>query len=526
MTKRDAPQAATPAKVFHLAAWALAAVCLAASLWLVLRSERRWAAAGKVDQSLQPPHKKETPSSSPNGDLLVDESAATAADAQATIDTPRSPNGPLMSEARSVVRTKQDRHRLGSERASVQMTMFFDYECPRCLQVEQQVRALMAKFPGDVSLSLRHYPESTDCNPALRSNAHRNACQAARAAETAAILKGETGFWEMHAWLFARMGRFSIDDLRDALPDLDYHDVGHFIETMNGEEPLELILRDVLDARTLPNIALGTMLMNGVQLESGEIDDALAQAVRFLEGQPPTDSLAAGPPQGPFSIELLNAAMAATVQVVNVVNGDQGSGVMIAKRGPVVYVLTADHLLAAKRRSADRGVGLEIRVFPAIAAPVPAVYRSVHVVDRAMDDDLAVLSFSTRQDIPEPLPICPLQRMPDDEPFPVLSVGWGGGVPTVVAGIASAKKRARKRFKTTATQMWELDKPSKPGQSGGPLIDPRGYVVGVASGNSGGHGYFCHTDLIHRLLYRNGLTSLYSEKAEATNVAEGAKTEQ
>ncbi|HVA49269.1 MAG TPA: trypsin-like peptidase domain-containing protein [Pirellulales bacterium] len=433
-----------------------------------------------------------------------------------TTDAGQSPGDRPEREERATARPTQERHRLGPEQAAVQMVLFFDYECPQCQRVEQDVRALMKRFPGGFSLSLRHFPQSTDCNHTLQLNTHPIACQAARAAEAAGIMKGEAGFWEMHAWLFERMGRFSGDELRDALPTMGYDDVDGFLATMNGEKPLENILRDVLDAATLPNVGLGTMVMNGIQLESGEIEDALAQAVRFLEGQPPTDALAASPdgssPQGPFSVELLATAMAATVQIVNVSNGDQGSGVMIAKSGSTVYVLTADHLLPKDRLSADRGERLEIRRFSTIAANGPAVYRSVQVVARAPDDDVAVLRFSTRRDVPAPLSICPPPQIPDDEPFPVLSIGWGGGVPTSVAGRVSATKRVRKRSKGAATLVWELNKPSKPGQSGGPLIDTHGYVVGVASGNSGGHGYFCHTEVIHRLLDQNGLKWLYAEK--------------
>jgi S1-C subfamily serine protease len=41
------------------------------------------------------------------------------------------------------------------------------------------------------------------------------------------------------------------------------------------------------------------------------------------------------------------------------------------------------------------------------------------------------------------------------------------------------------------------------GRSGGPLIDQRGFVIGICSGTSDGKGYFTHTHEIHRFLKQN-----------------------
>lgn len=506
---------------WRLAAWGLLGVCLAASLWLVMRSEQKWAAAPHSRQPIQSsieqaPEAPSTPEPAPASGFAggIVQPLETDRTAQSLANLPA-------QEKRSPTQSVHGHHRLGPEQAAVQIVLFFDYACQRCQRVEQDVRALMKRFPGGVSLSLWHYPQSTDCNHTLKLNTHPAACQAARAAETAGIVKGDAGFWEMHAWLFQRMGRFSIDELREALPTLGYADVEQFVQVMESDKPLQHILQDVLDAATLPNVGLATMVMNGVQLESSEIEDAMAQAVRFLEGSTETLAASRGAPsaEGPFSDELLANAVAATVQVRNLSNGDQGSGVMIAKSRSMVYLLTADHLLGGNQRStdnqklADRGDGVEIRTF-STAYNATIVNRSAHVLARSPDDDLAVLRFSTRQDVPALLPICSPQGIPHDPDFPVLSVGWGGGAPTSVAGKVSAKKRVRKGSKGAATLVWELNKPSKPGQSGGPLIDRHGYVVGVASGNSGGHGYFCHTEGIHRLLDKNGLKWLYADDAE------------
>lgn len=531
MRKKHSHRDLRASVAWRLAAWGLLGICLIASLWLVVRSEQKWAAARR-DQKASQPAAGQTAVASAHGDEpLAHESPTDATQPLEASDALASVPSPPTGAERSGDQPVPGHHRLGPEQAAVQILMFFDYGCQHCQRIEQEVRALMKRFPGSVSLSLRHYPQSTDCNHTLKLNTHPTACQAARAAETAAILKGEAGFWEMHSWLYQHRSRFSIDELRDALPSLGYQDVDRFLEVMDSAEPLEHVLRDVLDAATLPNVRLGTAVMNGIRLDGDEIEDALAQAVRFLEGQPATGAPAVLPVDRLagqlFSAEILATAIGATVQVVNVSNGDQGSAVIVGKSGATIYLLTADHLLGSGRppagagTSTDPGDRLEIRA-RSTADEAAVVYKSIQIVARAPDDDLAVLRFSTRRDVGAPLRICPPARIPDEETFAALLVGWTGGAPASVTGNVTAKKRVRKRSKGTATLVWELNRPSKPGQSGGALVDRDGYVLGVASGNSGGHGYFCHTEVIHRLLEESGLKWLYAEKTQRVEETTGA----
>ena len=214
---------------WRLAAWGLLGVCLATSVWLAVRSEKKWSAGRDAREPSQPSIAEPAKPSSFNDDAMARESPRDTRQPPETSDTIESRTAPPSRDGRPGDRPINGHHRLGPEQADVLIVVFFDYGSQRCQRIEQEARTLMMRFPGRVSLSPRHFPQSTDCNHALKLNTHPNACQAARAAETAGILKGEAGFWQMHSWLSQCRGRFTTGELRDALPSLGYTDVDNFL---------------------------------------------------------------------------------------------------------------------------------------------------------------------------------------------------------------------------------------------------------------------------------------------------------
>ncbi len=57
---------------------------------------------------------------------------------------------------------------------------FSDYECPFCAKAHEETKGLLAGRP-DVTLVRRHFPLDSECNPALKSRKHPQACALARA---------------------------------------------------------------------------------------------------------------------------------------------------------------------------------------------------------------------------------------------------------------------------------------------------------------------------------------------------------
>jgi S1-C subfamily serine protease len=210
-----------------------------------------------------------------------------------------------------------------------------------------------------------------------------------------------------------------------------------------------------------------------------------------------------------FPKEAQVRAVTATVRVVNAAKNAEGSGVLLKRNGPLVYVLTAGHVVEGAKR-------VEVTTFSADSHPkAAAVYRTAEVIAQSAEPDLAVLRLTTKDEMPGSATICPPSKLQEEKDFVALSVGCGGGgAPAAVLEDVKARRGVRKPGADTSVLCWETAKPPAKGRSGGPLLDRRGYLIGVDSGAGDGKGYDTHVEEVHAFLKRNGLTWLYEEKSD------------
>jgi S1-C subfamily serine protease len=206
-----------------------------------------------------------------------------------------------------------------------------------------------------------------------------------------------------------------------------------------------------------------------------------------------------------FPADVQAACLQATVKVVNVTQGREGSGVVVKQQDQLVYVLTANHVV-------EKAEKLEVHVFSPKSYPkAAATYDGARVFAQAKEPDLAVLVFATRDTVPGVARLCTAKQVPTGTDFPGLTVGCSGGkAPTCATETVKGKKVIRRPGEGDTTA-WELATPSAKGRSGGPLFDKRGLVIGIASGIGDGKGYYSHPEEIHRFLKRNDLANLAEE---------------
>jgi S1-C subfamily serine protease len=208
-----------------------------------------------------------------------------------------------------------------------------------------------------------------------------------------------------------------------------------------------------------------------------------------------------------FSKDAQTAALRATVKIVNLTANHEGSAVIVKQDKNLVYLLTAGHL-------ARPGDKLEIRTFTAESYPKPAnVYKAAEVLAANREKDIAVIRLATRDTMPGVLPLCPPKKVLNEKDFPGLSAGCSGGeAPVCQVETVRGKKSVRRPDDLEATLTWESTTAPAKGRSGGPLIDKRGFIIGVASGANDDQGYYTHIDEIHHFLKRNALNWLYEDE--------------
>ncbi|MBV9126153.1 MAG: trypsin-like peptidase domain-containing protein, partial [Planctomycetes bacterium] len=220
-----------------------------------------------------------------------------------------------------------------------------------------------------------------------------------------------------------------------------------------------------------------------------------------------------GPVQEPTEPDTFPALkqrlLAATVRIVMVPEGAQGTGTIIDASPPLVYVLTACHVVEGAQR-------LDVFTFPeSPAAGQGQGPWSGEVIARAKASDLALVRLVGRGVRVAPVRVCPPSLVPGFMPFPVLTAGCdGGGAPSCQTDILRGKVRAARWDGESAALYWEALHPPAAGRSGGAIVGRQGYLLGVCSGSYNHKGYYVSLEEIDRFLKDNGFGFLLEQNGK------------
>jgi len=221
--------------------------------------------------------------------------------------------------------------------------------------------------------------------------------------------------------------------------------------------------------------------------------------------QPPTTLETAG-----YTVDDRMTAVMATVWIVNPADITEGSGVIVAVRDQRLLVLTADHII-------DGGKTVDVLVYTATTYPKPTrVLRDARVIANSATRDLALVRTSNTPIRVAPLAICPLSELPKQSSFWTMTIGCGNGKPpTPLLDHVDASPMVQRPDAKHPVRLWQLHQAQSLGRSGGPMVDQQLRLLGIGSGTSGGHGYYCHLTEIDAFLRDNGFDSLIQSAAPA-----------
>lgn len=186
---------------------------------------------------------------------------------------------------------------------------------------------------------------------------------------------------------------------------------------------------------------------------------------------------------------------------VSVARGPTGTGVVIAVEGQVGWLLTAAHVAIHDR--------LEVAFATRQSYPEPAWYgRQATVVASWPDQDLALVRFETGGRTVRVLPLAPPWERPRRFPAIAWSIGWGAdGVPRAQLEQIQNREYVERNGKQ-GVFFWQTASPPTAGRSGGPLLDTRHRVLGIAVAARGTRGYYLHHDEILAALCQQGYSRL------------------
>ncbi|MCE7973943.1 MAG: hypothetical protein DYG92_06385 [Leptolyngbya sp. PLA1] len=155
------------------------------------------------------------------------------------------------------------RNGLGRENAPVTVVLIGDYREKTCAEADALLRVFTSGPEPTIRYQFVHFPVEASCNPATTLSRHPGACLAARAAEAAAGVDGQEGFWRMHDWLM-RNQAMPLDDsvLRQAAAEVSL-DPELFMEALAQPFTGENVAADATAAKSLGITSIPMIFVNG-----------------------------------------------------------------------------------------------------------------------------------------------------------------------------------------------------------------------------------------------------------------------
>ena len=146
---------------------------------------------------------------------------------------------------------------VGPADAKATIVVFSDYQCPYCARLERYIEQVMASFPDEVKLVVKHFPLTG--HPFSRQGA------------MAALAAGKQGkFWEFHRQLLENHDDLNEQKALDIAAKLGL-DMERFAKDRKSAESRLLIEKDLENGRAIGVTGTPTAFINGKQIRNQEL---------------------------------------------------------------------------------------------------------------------------------------------------------------------------------------------------------------------------------------------------------------
>jgi protein-disulfide isomerase len=154
----------------------------------------------------------------------------------------------------------------GSERATVTIVKFEDFQCPYCKTVQTTYQALLKRYDGKVRLVHKDLPLDA---------IHPQARQAAEAARCA----GEQGkFWEYHDALYANSPKAAVEELKAYAKEVGINATS-FEQCFTSGKYKGLVQKDLSEGAQLGLTGTPTFFINGREMSGAQPVEAFAAVI-------------------------------------------------------------------------------------------------------------------------------------------------------------------------------------------------------------------------------------------------------
>jgi protein-disulfide isomerase/uncharacterized membrane protein len=174
----------------------------------------------------------------------------------------------------------------GNPKAKIEVVEFADLQCGYCKRTATELKKLYSVYSDRVLFVFKHFPMNPNCNPGVKNNKHRYACDAARASVCA---QKQQRFWAFHDLAFKNQHQLGAEYLLAYAKEVGVEEAA-FSSCLKDPASLASVREDAEVGASLDIHGTPRIFINGKLYRSGSSAESLARAIEEALGASKEDA--------------------------------------------------------------------------------------------------------------------------------------------------------------------------------------------------------------------------------------------